>query len=70
MAVSQGGGTLPPVRRQDTSGVARAHSHHCGCLVHSHLLCPQAVQNLESYLFFLVQRHILHKGSVTFMLTS
>ena len=62
MAVSQGGDTLPPVCRQDTPGVARAHSHQLGCLVHGHLLCPQAVQDLESALFFLVQRHILHRG--------
>ena len=62
MAVSQGDGTLPLVRRQNAPGVACAHSHQPGCLVHGHLLCPQAVQDLEPRLFFLVQRHILHRG--------
>ena len=35
-----------------------------------HVLSEHTVQNLESCLFFLSQCHILHKGSVTFMLAS
>ena len=70
MAVSEYGGSSPPVCRQDAPGMARAHSHQLGCLARGHLLRQQTVQDLESRLFFLVQRHILHKGTVTFMLTS
>ena len=37
-----------------------ADAHQRGRLVQRHVLCQQAVENLESRLFFGSQRHILH----------
>ena len=38
MTVSQSGGPLLPICRQDSPGVATAHSHQRSCLVQCHLL--------------------------------
>ena len=70
MTVSDGGNALLSISRQDAPGVASGDTHERRCLVQGHVLSEQTVQNLESCLFFLSQCHILHKGSVTFMLAS
>ena len=70
MTVSNGGSAQFPVSRQNTPGVAIGDTHQRGCLVQSHVLSEQTVQDLKSCLFFLSQCHILHKGSVTFLLAS
>ena len=56
----------PPV----CAGCGAGHSHQSGGLVQCHVLREQAVENLESRLFFGFQSHILHEVSVTFMLAS
>ena len=70
MTVSDGGNALLSICRQDAPGVASGDTHERRCLVQGHVLSEHTVQNLESCLFFLSQCHILHKGSVTFMLAS
>ena len=70
MTVGNGGSAQFPVSRQDTPGVASGDTHQRRCLVQCHVLSEQTVQNLKSCLFFLSQCHILHKGSVTFMLAT
>ena len=70
MTVSNGGSAQFPVSRQNTPGVAIGDTHQRGCLVQSHVLSEQTDQDLKSCLFFLSQCHILHKGSVTFLLAS
>ena len=66
----RGGGSLLPVSRQNTSGVASGDTHQCGSLVQCHVLSQQTVQNLKSCLFFLSQSHILHDVNLTFLLAS
>ena len=39
-------------------------------LIQRHVLCQQAVENLESKVFFGSQRHILHSVNVAFTLAS
>ena len=70
VTVSNGGGSLLPVSGQDAPGVPGADPHERGCLVQGHVFGQQAVQDLKSGLFFGSQRHILHRGNVTFMLAS
>ena len=70
VAMGKGCRAVFPVIRQYAPGVARAHSHQCSRLIQCHVLCQQAVQNLESRLFLGSQSHILHEMSVTFMLAS
>ena len=70
VAVSQGGGSLLPVSRQDAPGMPFADTQQRGCLVQRHMLRQQAVQNLKSRLFFGGHCHILHGVNVTFMLAS
>ena len=70
VTVSNGGCAQLPVSRQNTPGVASGDTHQRRCLVQGHALSKQTVQNLESCLVFLSQCHILHQGSVTFMLAS
>ena len=70
MAVSNGGGSLLPVSRQDAPGMAFADAHQFSDLIQRHVLSEQAVRNLKSCLFFLSQSHILHRVNVTFMLAS
>ena len=70
MTVSNSDGSLLPVSRQDAPGVAGADTHERGCLVQCHVLSQQAVENLKSRLFFGSQCHILHWGTVTFLLAS
>ena len=66
--VSNGGSSLLLVSRQDAPGVARADTHECSRLIQRHVLSQQAVEDLESRLFFGRQSHILHKMNVTFLL--
>ena len=68
--VNNGGRAFLLVSRKDAPGVAWAHSHQRGCLVQCHVFCEQAVEDLESRLFFGRQSHILHKLNVTFLLAS
>ena len=70
VTVGNGGSAQFPVSCQDTPGVASGDTHQRRCLVQGHVLSKQTVQNLKPCLFFLSQCHILHKGSVTFMLAS
>ena len=70
MAVGKGCSSVLPVIRQYAPGVAWAHSNQSGSLVQCHVLREQAVQNLESRLFFRSQSHILHGVNVTFLLAS
>ena len=50
--------------------MASGDTHQRRCLVQGHVLSEQTVQDLKPCLFLLSQCHILHKGSVTFMLAS
>ena len=68
--LGKGCSAVLPVIRQYAPGVAWAHSHQCSRLIQSHMLYQQAVQNLESRLFFRSQSHILHGVNVTFLLAS
>ncbi len=65
VAMSYGGNALLSISCHDASGVASGDTHQRRCLV-----SKPTVQNLKPCLFFLSQCHILHKGSVTFMLAS
>ena len=69
MAVSQCGCSFFSVSCKNAPGVACAHSHQRGRLVHRHMLRQQAVEDLKSCLLLLVQCHILHEVTVTFMLS-
>ena len=69
-AMGQGGGSALPVSCQDAPGVARAHSHQHSCLMRRDVLRQQAVQNLDSRLFFWRQCHIQSMENVTFLLAS
>ena len=53
------GFSLPSVGRQNTPGVARAHSHQCRCLLRGHMVRHQTVENLKPCLLFLRQCHML-----------
>ena len=68
--VSNGGSAFLLVSRKDTPGVSRADTHECSRLIQRHVLNQQAVEDLESRLFFGRQSHILHKLNVTFLLAS
>ena len=68
--VSNGGNAFLLVSRKDTPGVSRADTHECSRLIQRHVLSQQAVEDLESRLFFGRQSHILHKLNVTFLLAS
>ena len=68
--MGKGCSAVSPVIRQYAPDVARAHSHQSDGLVQCHVLREQAVENLESRLFFGLQSHILHEVSVTFVLAS
>ena len=68
--VSNGGSAFLLVSRKDTPGVSRADTHECSRLIQRHVLSQQAVEDLESRLFFGRQSHILHKWNVTFLLAS
>ena len=68
--VSNGGSAFLLVSRKDTPGVSRADTHECSRLIQRHVLSQQAVEDLESRLFFGRQSHILHKLNVTFLLAS
>ena len=70
VAMGKGCSAVLPVIHQYAPGVAWAHSHQCSRLIQSHMLYQQAVQNLESRLFFRSQSHILHGVNVTFLLAS
>ena len=50
--------------------MARADSHQFSRLVQGNVLREEAVQDLESCLFFRGQSHILHGVKVTFLLAS
>ena len=62
------GSSLLPVGRQHAPGVSGADTHQRGRLIQGRVLRQQAVENLESRLFFGSQCHILHGVNVTFML--
>ena len=68
--MSNGGSPFLLVSRKDTPGVSRADTHGCSRLIQRHVLSQQAVEDLESRLFFGRQSHILHKLNVTFLLAS
>ena len=70
VTVSNGGNALLTVCRQNTPGVASGDTHRRGCLVQSHVLSAQTVQNLKARLLFRGQSHILHSVNVTFLLAS
>ena len=63
-------GTTQSYTDQHAPGVPWTQSHQPSCLIQSHMLRQQAVQNLESHLFFGGQSHILHGVNVTFLLVS
>ena len=48
--------------------MAWTDSHQCGWLIQGHVLYQQAVENLESGLFFGSQSRILHQRTVTLYL--
>ena len=60
VTVSNGGSAFLLVSHQDAPGVAWADTHQSGSLIQRHVLREQAVENLESRLFFGFQSHILH----------
>ena len=68
--VCKGRCSFLPVGGRDAAGLACADTHQLGRLVQCNLLRQQAVQNLDSRLFFWRQCHILHEVSVTFLLAS
>ena len=68
--VSNGGSAFLLVSRKDTPGVSRADTHECSRLIQRHVLSQQAVEDLESRLFFGRQSHIPDKLNVTFLLAS
>ena len=51
-AMSDGANALLSISRQDAPGVSRADTHQRGCLVQRHVISEQAVQDLDSRLFF------------------
>ena len=59
IAVSECGCSLLAVGRQNTPGVARAHSHQSRCLLRGHMVRHQTVENLKPCLLSLRQCHML-----------
>ncbi len=59
--VGQCGRTDLAVSREETLGVALAHSHDLGCLGDGKLVFQNAVENLNLCLFLLIQPYIPHK---------
>ena len=62
--VGQCGRTDLAVSREETLGVALAHSHDLGSLGDGKLVFQNAVENLNPCLFLLIQRYILHKDDI------
>ena len=59
IAGSECGCAVPSVGRQNTPGVARAHSHQSRCLLPGHMVRHQTVENLKPCLLSLRQCHML-----------
>ena len=64
IAVGKGGCSLLPVCRQQPSSVAYTHSNNRGRLICRYLFREQAVEHLQSSLFFLRQRQCLHHEDI------
>ena len=65
VAMCQRGGAVFAIGGQHAAGVALGHSQQLGGLVDGHLVFQNGVEHGQSGLFFLVQRHILHKPKST-----
>ena len=62
--MGQCGGTVLAVRREETLGVAFAHSHDLGSLGDGKLVFQNTVEYLNPCLFLLVQRYIPHGDDI------
>ena len=62
--MGQCGGTVPAVSREETLGVAFAHSHDLGGLGDGKLVFQNTVENLNPCLFLLVQRYTPHRDDM------
>ena len=62
--MGQCGGTVPAVSREETLGVAFAHSHDLGGLRDGKLVFQNTVEYLNPCLFLLVQRYIPHRDDM------